>query len=450
MAACHHALGESSQTRAMLNKALQMEPYNPSATNNLAKLEMQNGDLNRARTLLTAFLAEVPGDTQAALLLANVESQLGNNDNAIQVLEQAVEHHPDQTSLRTTLAQAYYNTGRLGDIFTLTRDTGTEQYREQPLLLELRGKAHMLAGDIPAANRDFRQWTDIEPDSARAHFLYSDSLVKSGLPEPAREELERAIQLDPNYLNARIGEIKLLVQMNELKRAKAALAKVKQDFGDQPAVAGIEGWLALGTGDFPTAEKSLSLALGEKPDAELTVLLARALWGQRKHEEALQVLQDWLEDHPQDFQIQLELANGYLALERETEAREAYAQIIKLYPNHVPTLNNLAWLSRGQDLKQAIAYAERAYELAPGEAKVADTLGTLLLKQGNSRRGYDMIQKAAELSPGDPEIQLHYARTLVEQKKFAEARKMLNAVVANHSGSEFSQEADTLLQSLPE
>ena len=203
------------------------------------------------------------------------------------------------------------------------------------------------------------------PDSAQAHYQYANSLVKIGKKDLARKELKQAIQLNPQYVPARVGEIKFLVHDGDLESARLALANLKRDFGETFDVLGIEGWFALGTGDYITAENSFSAALKMRPGSDLTMLLSMSLIAQKKQDEAIALLQKWLEAHPSDVAVLLKLGNIYVAQNDELQARATYAKVIEISPNQVEALNNLAWLSRNEDLKQALVYARETYELLP-------------------------------------------------------------------------------------
>ncbi len=449
MAACYLVLGEWEKAKIELEKVLAIQPNERSAARNLAKVEIQEGNLEQARTRLKAVVEAYPGEEEAVLLLASIETRLGAEADGIQVLEKALERNPDGLSVRAKLAGEYLRGGNLTKVLDVTRDITDKQLQQQPKLLELRGKAQMLSGDVLSAKHTFERWTDIQPGSSQAQFLYSDSLVRSGDVKNAQQALKRAVKLDPNYLPARIGEIKMFVQQGEVERANKALTKIIHEFGDRPEVLAIEGWFALGTNDFAAAETSLAEAAKRKPDSEVTILWARALWGQKKYDDAIDVMNTWLATHPQDLAILLHLAGGYLSLNREEEARATYVKVVEIAPNHVPSLNNLAWLSRDTDLNQAIAHAERAHGLASDDPAVLDTLGMLLLKSGDISRGSRMIQNATERAPENPEIRLHWGRALVQQQKFAEAEEVLEALVAKAPETPLGLEAKALLTSIP-
>lgn len=445
MAASYLAMGQWDRAKVELEKVLDLEPGNVTAMRNLAKVEAQTGDIQRARTLLRSLVEEQPGDQEAALLLAAAEVRLGDHPAGIRVLEQVVEHNPDAHTARARLAGEHLRAGNVDRVLELTRRLNDTQVQAEPALLELHGKAQMRQGDVAAARASFEQWTRLAPDSAEAHFLYGDSLARSGEVALARQQLERTIELDPNYLPARVGRIKMLVQLGEVEQAREALSGLREDFGDRIEVLGIEGWFALGTGDFATAERSLSAVWEQRPDSELTILLVRALWGQAKHDEALSLMDDWLERQPRDVAVLMQLADAYLSLGREDDARETYLRVVEIQPEHVPALNNVAWLSRDENLEQAMEYAERAHQLAPRDPHVLDTLGMLKLQQGEIEQAYSLVREAADRSPTDAQIQLHLGRILVQMDRFEEARELLGRLVSQLPDTEIGNEARSLL-----
>ena len=151
----------------------------------------------------------------------------------------------------------------------------------------------------------------------------------------------------------------------------------------------------------------------------------------------------------EDVTVLLNLAGTYLGMDQPANARATYERVVKIVPRHVPALNNLAWLSRDTDLTQAIAYAERAYQLAPNDPQVLDTLGTLLGKSGEQTRRYELVREAATLAPNDAGIQLHLAEALVQQKKYPEAERLLNTLIGNPADPDIVAEAEQLLKSIP-
>ena len=448
MAACYLMSGQADKAKPELERALKLKPGDPTATRNLAKIEALKGNAKRARELLQPFVKAQPGDEEAVLLLADVEARLGNAAAAAPMLEQALQKNPDALAIRSRLALENLRAGKPQKVMELTQGLSEAQFQRQPMLLELRGKAFMQLGDVISARKAFEQWAKLASKSASAHFYYGDSLARTGNTAAARKELEQALKLAPRYLPARVGEVKMLVQAKQLELARKALAKLRQDFGDHPEVLGLEGWFALGTGDFAGAEKSLTAALKKNPNSELAILLARAQLAQKKADAALAGMADWLKSHPGDLAMLMHQAGTYLGLKRNEEARAAYARIVERYPNHVPALNNLAWLGQDKDLNLAIKQAQQAQSLAPGDPYVKDTLGMLLLKRGDEKGAAVLLREAADLAPAVPSIQLHLGQLLAKQSRRGEAIKVLQALVKKAPDSAEAREAKTLLAGL--
>jgi FimV-like protein len=96
---------------------------------------------------------------------------------------------------------------------------------------------------------------------------------------------------------------------------------------------------------------------------------------------------------------------------RKKDAIAQYQKILRLSQNHVPTLNNLAYLyaEDKKDAAMALQLASRAYTFAPTDGMVQDTLGFVLLKNGKMREGLTALKKAVELVPNNPSILYHLA-----------------------------------------
>ncbi len=306
----------------------------------------------------------------------------------------------------------------------------------------------MASGDMPAAQREFERWVRLSPNAARAHFYLALAYNAGGQRKEGRAALERALRLDPRYLPARVAEVRMLVDFRELARARQALERLRKEFGEHPEVLGVEGWFALGTGDYARAEQRLAAALKVRPDPELAILQARALWVQNKRDAAVRFMQDWLQARPRDLAMLMHLAGAYLEMGRPNDARAVYARVVQHYPDHVVALNNLAWLGRYANLEEALKHARRAQTLAPQDPYVLDTLGMLLIQRGETEQGQRLIAQAAERAPKDIAIQTHYAQALIQQGRAGDARKTLERLFREAPAGSDLSEARRLLQGL--
>lgn len=450
IAAVYMMVGQWEEASEALEAALQRQPDDASAIINLAKIRIHGGKLEEARALLQKLSRKRPAEEEAILLLAGLEARLTTPRAGIRILEEALERNPDSILVRKELASAYLRSGDAAKVLDLTRELDSQTLRAHPSFLEYRGKAAMLLNDLPSAVRTFRQWTQAAPNSAKAYFLYSDALARSGNDTESRTALLQSLKLDPHYLPARIGQVKMLVRSSDLKAARKALADLRTDFGNRPEVLAIEGWFALGTGDFETAANRLRAALDERPDREVALLLTRALGALQKHQEAAEVLQQWLADHPRDQAMSLQLAEVLLAMKKEEAAASLYEKLLQHQPDLLVALNNLAWLRQDKDPRTAMEYAERAYNIAPKDPVVLDTYGMLLKDSGQKEKAYRMISEASGLAPENPDIQLHLGMILADQKHYRKAKTILASLIDKAPRSQAAREARRLLKEIPQ
>jgi predicted Zn-dependent protease len=144
----------------------------------------------------------------------------------------------------------------------------------------------------------------------------------------------------------------------------------------------------------------------------------------------------WLKEHPKDVVVPDYLAELALKkLDYKAAARQ-YEALVALQPDNVMFLNNLAWAAGNLGDPKALSYAEKAAALAPANPSVLDTLGMLLVKQGNVKQGLEKVQKAAQLAPNQSDIRLHLAEALIKAGDKPSARKELEALAQASSQPE--------------
>ncbi len=118
-------------------------------------------------------------------------------------------------------------------------------------------------------------------------------------------------------------------------------------------------------------------------------------------------------------------------------------------PAEAAALNNLAWLYQQKgDLAKARGMAEQAVAAAPRAPLIVDTLGWILLAQGETDKALTYLSAASRSAPKNADIQYHLAVAVNRLGRTADAQAMLEALLG--SGTNFSDraEAEKLLQQL--
>jgi uncharacterized protein (TIGR03790 family) len=128
---------------------------------------------------------------------------------------------------------------------------------------------------------------------------------------------------------------------------------------------------------------------------------------------------------------QLELAQDAEARGNADEAIKRYRSVVALEADNAVALNNLAYLLA--DSKKAIAealpLAERAYRLSGEAPAVADTLGWVHYKAGDTAKALPYLERAAKLAPPNVDILIHVGTIHADLKNLEQARADVDALL---------------------
>jgi tetratricopeptide (TPR) repeat protein len=133
---------------------------------------------------------------------------------------------------------------------------------------------------------------------------------------------------------------------------------------------------------------------------------------------------------------------------RIQEASEAYKAVLRVAPENLVALNNAAWVSHELGEPGALSFAERAYNVGPGNASVLDTFGWILLAQGESKLAIKHLSRAVELAPQAPEIRYHLSKALVAGGQSARASEMLAELLSDERDFDERADAERLQESM--
>jgi putative PEP-CTERM system TPR-repeat lipoprotein len=228
-------------------------------------------------------------------------------------------------------------------------------------------------------------------------------------------------------------------------RCAAAIQKLNEKL---PVGYAVEGDVQLAQGKpalaLPAYEKALSIS----KSPELLVKVAQVMSMTGKGKEAQARAAQWLKERPNDTLVAMFLADRSLADKAFRPAISLLEGVIKQNPNNPVALNNLAWAYQQEKDPRALGTAEQAFKVAGESPGVMDTLGWMLVEQGNTARGLPLLQKASGMAPDSPEIRYHLAVSLHKSGDKQGARKELNQLLAQNKPFAQIEEARALLKTL--
>jgi Flp pilus assembly protein TadD len=366
--------------------------------------------------ILCAVSILAQDDSYAVRLRAAKDALTQRNfDVAKADLEAAVGLEPSNSAGWYEMGVLY---GEMGDF-----RNAEEAFRHTLQLQPDSAKAHYMLGlslianpqsklDWPDAMVEFRAALKIQPDYPEAATYLGAGLTATGQTDLAISELEQAVQLGPLLPSAHFNLAIALDNGNRLEDAVKQYREAIAAKGDYAEASSALGKILFRIGRNEEAEEQLRNALRLNPDLQdAHYALARVLQSSRKPSVAKIEFDEavLLGQREPDAVESSQLSNLALQMAARGEmsgAETSLRKAILLRPDYgVPHYNlGLIAADRG-DMDIAVQQLTQAISLLPGQAKPWFDLGKVQWLQGKPLSALKSLSWAARLAPADPHIE---------------------------------------------
>lgn len=417
---------DTAQARQQFEKAIEATPDFFPAAVQLARLDVADGKSDAAKRRFEKIIDKDPKHLKALVAVAELSARSGDAPEVVQRLYQrAIKAHPREAEPRVGLVAYHVGRGDKKAALAVAQEAAAE-LADNPGMLDQLGKMQLAAGEATAAVQTYTRLTILLPDSAESLVRLAGAQAAAGASEGAVQSLRKALAADPQHVEAQA----LLAAMESRSgRLTEALAIAKRIQTQRPRSAigfDLAGNLYAKHKRYDEAIAAYREALSREKVSIIFVKLNEALRNAGKRGEADKAAADWLKAKPQDAYVLSYVAERELKAGDGDAAIRHYQALVALNPNDAIHLNNLAVAAARAKDPKAIEYAERAAALQPRSGAILDTLGWILVEQGDLGRGADLLRRAVDLSPAIGEIRLHYAKALIKQGRKELARKELD------------------------
>lgn len=440
--------GDAPQAIKVFNGILKREPSNVAVRNLLGLAKLAAGDRVGARTAYIAATQIRRSYYPAHLNLAQLDEQEGRTSQARQRYLGIHRVAPANLEAMLELARLDETQGRVGEALKWLEKAKVARERDiRPRLalaeLYLRTEQGKLALD---AAKDAQARA---PDNARALLLLARSQLAVGNGDAARSVLHQAVKsaaFNPALL---VQAAILQIQSNDLNAARYTLDKALLGGKAYPPAQALRARLELQSGNLGEAERrvnQMAASLGQadsqrltgdirmaqrryadaiaafraahaaRPGTDSVLGLSRAHLAAGQPESAAKALEGWHKQHPSDRMVTHALAESLMAMRAPARAKILYQTLVAQDANDARAHNNLATVLLELGDPSALAHAERARALAPTQPQVNDTLGWVLVQQGQREKGLRYLREAALRAPDDPDIQRHLKAALAQSQ----------------------------------
>jgi tetratricopeptide (TPR) repeat protein len=467
------AKGDTKKAVEVLERLDQTYPDTPLIKYELAQAYLKNNNLNQARTVLDQVISANPNYADPILLLAEINLRSGHSEAVIEPLTRLLNRNPELKPVALLLAAAYGSLDRFDDAAIVVSEQAKlaphDPQAQMALGLTLRqakrnGEARQafekvaeLAPDslwpveqlveldlldrhFDAARQRVRRQFQKTPDSPAAHFFEGKILATEEKWDLAEAELQKTLQLDPNFSNAYDLLVQAYVATNKLPQA---LEQLQTQLAKNPNDVSALTTLALlyeRTNDFAKARDAYERLLAIEPnsisalnnlaylyvdrlnDLDKAYDLARKArdvqgndpaiadtfgWILSKrgdYQQALPILQESAAKLPDSPEVQFHLGMTAYMMGQTDLARVALqkaAGATKDFPGKEESKRRLALLHSGTDASPELSLSqlEAMVREHPNDAISQLRLGEAYEKQGALDKAAAALEEAVKLNP---------------------------------------------------
>jgi tetratricopeptide (TPR) repeat protein len=414
---------DKTQAATILTEALQ--PFvEDKATRTPARVALARAwlgvpDAAKALEQLRPALAEEPDAESAAVLAVGA---MGSAPEGEALVLAHLQAKPDSQSVRLGYIRALATAQRYGDavaqleIFTrIAPQMPSPWLTLGALQLELKHPA-----EATAALQTFLQRVDAAPPAQASNEL------SAGADDDDEDSTTAAAGADQGRTQAWLLLAQAAEQQHDFKGAETWLAKV-----DSPQLA-LEvqtrrASLLARQGKVKEARELVRHAPEKSPADARAKLLAEAqvLRDVKLWKDANLVLVQANEKFPGDVELLYEQSMVAEKLNHLDEMERLLRKVMAIKPDHHHAYNALGYslAERNLRLPEAKALIQKALELSPGEPFITDSMGWVEYRLGNRAEALRLLRGAYQSRP-DPEIAAHLGEVLWMSGQQDEARRV--------------------------
>lgn len=405
-------------TIADLRIVLRSEEKSQRALLLLARAHVANGDMDLAQDAYRSLIGVNPAHSTASTELARLLARRGDSRLAEDVLRQRLKIDPNDRNAATGLIQAL-----------------------------------LAQGDVEAAEAAARNMLELEDESGLAEFQLGRVLQAKESSLEAIAAYKLALEKNPGARQPLENLIRVLVNSGQTDEAIAYLKGHMAKYPEQRVPRFLLGAISAREGDSESAEKYFEEIIAEEPRS---IRPYRALAGLYADDpdKRISIYHRGLDANPANPTISLLLANEYQQTGRYDDAIEIYEDVLEEHPNNAATRNNLATLlldhrsdpathARALDLVKPFRESERP--------AFADTLGWAYYRNGDFLTAIPYLEIAVDGADSVPQVHFHLGMAYFKAKNFDSAQLELEKAI-RLAGSDFPDihEARQTLDSIQE
>lgn len=443
--------GKLQEAEHRLKGYLQIHPRSAKAFNLLGSVYLRQGRFEQAETALKNAIAGAPAFLEPRVTLGDAYLAAGEIDKAIAAYLGAAKIAPSDARINIALAKVYLGKGefekslgaasiipaaqRKPEILpTLAADyLGLNQRQKAEVeiqtMLEVADTQPDLLPELAEfflAHRDFKSAQQLftlalkQPSTERWQVDLALTQAGLGQLDEAQTTLEATIEHTPESVPVLIAAGQVATQQRNWAAATEAFSRAANLAPDRPDILyALVSAQLYGFQNESALQNARKLHFLVPNDLRSTYLLALAVFGAKKGEEAKGYAEQVLAVHPDDREMHLILADVSLNNDHDLPTARKHVDLcLKQNPNDPGALYYLGMVQKMEgDVNGAIQSFSRSVAGNPKNADALGALGALCLQSGDITRAVHTLEQAVLLAP--EEAQNHYQLALAYSRSGA-------------------------------
>ncbi|WP_404360178.1 tetratricopeptide repeat protein [Methylotuvimicrobium sp. KM1] len=438
--------------KASLRQALNIDKSKQAAILGLASIEYQEGNVSKAKQFIEQALAANDKLADPYLLLLQIEADNNNPDNIKEVIDKALNKIKgsvdEEAKMILNASKFYVRIGQSQKALSHAQNL-VDRHQDSTVALSLLASIQIMSNQGDEAIKTLRKIINIDRQDVRSRMLLANILVRRG--EEGAEVIDlmrQASEISPKNLQLKIQSVDLMIQLQRFDEALAIAKRVAEVVPKSGLGKSMEGDVYLAQRDLEKAYAAYSEAYNMQPNEKLLGTIVDLLGTQGKQDEALSLLKSELQKNDKNMMAHIRMAGFARQREDYAEEEKHYKAALSVQPENPFILNNLAWLYYEKANPKALELSRKAFQLAPKNGDIADTLGVILLQQGKIDEAAVVLEKAVELKSDDLNIKYHLAKAYVAEGNRKEAEKILIELLQTDAIFESKEKAGLLLEEI--
>ncbi len=417
-----YSLNKMDEAYANLELYVRRVPNNPGARKLMGSILFERGQYDRAIQTLKPALGQIPNDYRLLTMLGTAYLRKGRHLRAIELLDRAVGLGGDAVEARTQLALSQLAQGQseagleqLGEVFAKTEEA---RLAGVTLVME-RLRRHENKQAVTIA----RILSERNPKNMNLLNLLASSEIAAGDIPAAIEHLQQILEVDSNYLAAKINLAKIDIATGKLEQARSRIEKARMEHPRNTLVMVELSRLEEISGRPEAAVELMRKAVALNESSVTNNLhLGEMYMRLGMKEELNQHMQKLERLFPDDIQVMRMIGVGHLSQGNMVKARTPFRRMSKAAGYNGPVLLDAARLLRTSgDLEGATWSLMKVLEDAPRSIPAQTALAEVYLAAGKEQQAAEIIAQLMKFHPDEAASYRLHAELSMSKGEFSNA-----------------------------